>query len=330
MESLITFGASVKALGGGKVGGYLVLFSSSKDPDLAKDYFNSETDFDISDGAKSAVYFNHGLDPELKTRKLSEGVLSIKDAGVWVQTQLNLRDEYESAIYTMAKSGKLGWSSGTASHLVEREAKEGSNWIKRWPLGLDASLTPTPCEPRTSAVPLKSINVVETFDSLKSGLTTREMRDQLTEAIEDVIGECWVEEYDDTNAYAYSYSGMWWSVPYSSSRGKLTLGTPEKVTPKTIYVSSTKSISGETAPHGETFADLTAKTLGAIREFVDRAKAYASLKSESGRPISKDRESDFKQVRTELDEVLRLSPSAIKNELLIEQLRLEHSLLDLN
>ena len=41
--------------------------------------------------------------------------------GVWVEGILNMRDDYEKALYNLAKQGKLGWSSGTASHLVERE-----------------------------------------------------------------------------------------------------------------------------------------------------------------------------------------------------------------
>ncbi len=55
-------------------------------------------------------------------------------------------------------AGQLGWSSGTAAHLVERE-EAGEAWkIKMWPLGLDASLTPTPAEPRNKVIPLKSLS----------------------------------------------------------------------------------------------------------------------------------------------------------------------------
>jgi len=79
------------------------------------------------------------------------------DVGVWVEAQLELRDDYERNIYEMAKAGKLGWSSGTAAHLVEREPAGKAQRVTAWPLGLDASLTPTPAEPRTQAVPLKSL-----------------------------------------------------------------------------------------------------------------------------------------------------------------------------
>ncbi len=154
-EVLICGGGSVKALEGGKVEGFLVVFSDENSPDISefRDYFDVETDFDIEAGAKSAVYYEHGLDSTLKRRKLGRGTMEIKDAGVWIDAQLNLRDEYEKAVYELAQKNKLGWSSGTAPNLVERERKSnGSHHVKHWPLGIDASLTPQPAEPRTSAI----------------------------------------------------------------------------------------------------------------------------------------------------------------------------------
>lgn len=154
-DGLVTFGASVKALGDGKVGGYLVRFSTDKDPDLTGDFFTKETDF--GEHKTADVYYNHGLDSTLKTRKIGKADLKADDVGIWAEAQLALRDEYEQAIYEMAKAGKLGWSSGTASHLMERKAIGKANQITRWPLGLDASLTPTPAEPRNGAVSIKSL-----------------------------------------------------------------------------------------------------------------------------------------------------------------------------
>lgn len=156
-KTIVSFGGDVKALDDGKVGGYLVRFSTDSDPDLERDFFNKSTDF--GEITLSAVYYHHGLDKQLKRRKLGKGTLTIDDVGVWIEAQLEMRDEYEKAVYELAQAGKLGWSSGTAAHLVEREQVGKSWWIKAWPLGLDASLTPTPAEPRTRAVPLKSLYV---------------------------------------------------------------------------------------------------------------------------------------------------------------------------
>ena len=161
-ETVVFFGGSVKALGAGKVGGYLVEFGDENAPDLLGDFFTKATDFDMDELKRSTVYYNHGLDPTLKARKLGRVDMSLKDAGVWLQGQLDLRDEYEEAVYGMVEAGKLGWSSGTAAHLVEREQKSnGAYHITRWPLGLDASLTPTPAEPRTRAVSIKSLKNIE-------------------------------------------------------------------------------------------------------------------------------------------------------------------------
>jgi len=165
-DYLVWYGDAVKALGDGRVGGYLVRFTSPDDPDMEGDYFDAATDF--GELKTSAVYYQHGMDPRLKTRRLGVAELSEDEFGVWAEMQLSLRDEYEKFIYDMTKAGKMGWSSGTAPHLVERE-RSGKSWhIKHWPLGLDASLTPTPAEPRNTAVSLKSLKSSELEASERS------------------------------------------------------------------------------------------------------------------------------------------------------------------
>lgn len=155
---LISIGGSAKALDQqGAVGGYLIRFTDVDHPDLTGDFFTRDTDYDAQDGDRSTVYYNHGLDSTLKRRKIGVGTLKFLDDGVWVEAQLNLRDQYEQRIWEMAQAGKLGWSSGTLPNLVERELS-GKNWrIKTWPLGKDASLTPTPAAgpELTRVIPLK-------------------------------------------------------------------------------------------------------------------------------------------------------------------------------
>lgn len=159
MDSLIAFGGEIKALGDGRIGGYLVKFSGAADPDLGGDFFTAETDFGPL--TQSLVFYEHGYDEVLATRVLDEDAkLTKDDIGVWIEAQLAQRDAYEQFIYGMAEQGKMGWSSGTASHLVKREmVGEGGAaafWIKKWILGLDASLTVAPMEPRAQAIPLKT------------------------------------------------------------------------------------------------------------------------------------------------------------------------------
>lgn len=163
----VFYGSEVKALGDGKVGGYLVKFGSEKEHDGSRkrDWFSPDTDYDFEKkGDKTTVYYAHGLDGTIKNKKLGKdkGTIEIKDeVGVWVETQLDLRDAYERAIYGMVEKDKLGWSSGVPAHLVRREQTGDSNKVLYWPLGKDASLTPNPAEHRTMAVALKSLDLKE-------------------------------------------------------------------------------------------------------------------------------------------------------------------------
>lgn len=156
-KSLIAFGDAIKALGDGKVAGYLVRFGSPDDPDLTGDYFDRTTDFGIESGSTLPVYYNHGLDPAVKHRKIGRGKVTVDDAGIWMEAQLEMRDEYERLIYELARRGRLGWSSGAAEHLVVAEPDEAKkSWhIQCWPIA-EASLTPTPAEPRNQ-VSVKSL-----------------------------------------------------------------------------------------------------------------------------------------------------------------------------
>src|SRR5690606_15841132 len=111
VDSLLCFGGQLKALGNGRVGGYLVRFGSAADTDLEGEFFTKDTDIGIDDwsAARTVVLYNHGLDPVLQRRRIGAGTLKQDEVGVWVEAQLALRDEYEKAIYHLAEQGKLGW-----------------------------------------------------------------------------------------------------------------------------------------------------------------------------------------------------------------------------
>lgn len=164
-DHLVTIGGELKALGDGRIGGYLVRFGTPDTPDLTGDYFTAETDFDLDDGTgKSTVLYHHGLDAKLGRRKLGRADLRQDKVGVWMEAQLAMRDEYDRAIYDLVNAGKMGLSSGTAPHLVEREPMGKANHITRWPLGLDASITPIPAEPKTRVTTIKSyLDMAEPF-----------------------------------------------------------------------------------------------------------------------------------------------------------------------
>ena len=155
-ETILAFGGELKALGDGRFGGYLVRFTSEDDPDLTGDFFTAKTDYDIEFPGKATVYWNHGIDPSIKRRKLGKADLTVDEVGVWAETILQERDEYEEHIAQWARAGKLGWSSSTAPNLMERKKVGNAEHIVLWPLGLDASLTHTPAEPRNTVMALKS------------------------------------------------------------------------------------------------------------------------------------------------------------------------------
>ena len=198
-ETLVTFGDAVKSLGDGKVGGYLVQFSNADEPDLEDDFFDNETDYMFELPGTSKGWFNHAQTSGIK--QLSSDVdLELREFGIWAQTVLDERDKYEKFLLGLAEEGKLNWSSGTASHLVEREPAGKANHVTRWPLGLDASLTHIPAEPRNVVVPLKSLSdkfmsipedpidepetVGETVGSERSGgSTTQPIKSEIQEVI---------------------------------------------------------------------------------------------------------------------------------------------------
>jgi prohead serine protease len=154
MDELIFYGGSVKALGNGKVGGYLVRFGDPADTDFDGEFFTADTDFGAAN--EVGVYYHHGLDSKIGSRRLGKTSLKKDEVGLWAEAQLEMRDEYEKVIYQMAVDGKLGWSSGSVNHLINREAAGKAMKITVWPIG-EASLTPTPAEIRNAALPIKAL-----------------------------------------------------------------------------------------------------------------------------------------------------------------------------
>ena len=176
-DMLLTFGSEIKALGDGKVGGFLVRFTDAKSTDLDGDFFDASTDYGIETGDRLPVYYNHGLDSTLKRRRIGRAQVDVQDVGVWVEAQLEMRDEYERAIYALIEKGKVGWSSGSMPHLVEREPqKGGASRITSWPLG-EASITPTPA----AGAELTRVQPLKSWASQTEALNLKAVGDTATE-----------------------------------------------------------------------------------------------------------------------------------------------------
>ena len=186
-------GGAVKALGEGKIGGYLVRFTDMQSPDLTGDYFTADTELGTVEALP--VLYHHGQDAMIGKRVLGTGKLRKDDIGLWVEAQLALRDEYEASIYKLAEDGKLGWSSGAVAHLVEREQKTASvSWIKMWWVA-EASLTPTPAEPRNEAATMKSGEAATPEDAVKASASVATENDGIENITEDTT-------MDNTNEIA--------------------------------------------------------------------------------------------------------------------------------
>lgn len=141
-------GAALKAVESGEVEGLLVVFGSPDATDLENEFFTKATDFGRL--RETLIWLNHaqpiktGSGIILIEEPIGYGALEVTDEGVIIRGLLDAKYRYLAQI-----AQELGWSSGTAAHLVKREQIGKATFIKRWLLGLDASITPTPAEPQT-------------------------------------------------------------------------------------------------------------------------------------------------------------------------------------
>lgn len=165
IDTLVSFGGAIKSVEetatGWKFGGWLVCFDTH-DVSSLRDRFTKSTDFDIQDGDRRSLYYNHGLDGTVKRTRLGDCHVSVKDAGVWIEGEIKKRDDYlkKHAESIAVNIKRFGLSSGAPAHLVERERVAGGHEVKMWPIA-EASITPTPAEPMTGCISLKSLLEIE-------------------------------------------------------------------------------------------------------------------------------------------------------------------------
>ena len=147
----VTTGDAVKSDRLGYVKGYLVRFGDPSKTDLEGDFFTAGTDygFPANNRVPLNLYYHHGMDSKVGRRAIGTGYVKADDTGLWYEAQIDLADEYGRMIAKLAKEGKMGFSSGAAGHLVERESKGVASEIVRWPIA-EASITPTPAEFRNT------------------------------------------------------------------------------------------------------------------------------------------------------------------------------------
>lgn len=125
------------------VGGYGVIFGGK---DLDGETFQPDTDYNLDLVPAKPVFYDHTMG---KLKKSLGRVVEAKgdEIGIWVEAELDRSKQYVEGVMSLVHAGALGWSSGSVSHLVQRE----NGVIKSWPV-VEFSLTPTPAEPRTLGV----------------------------------------------------------------------------------------------------------------------------------------------------------------------------------
>jgi hypothetical protein len=190
-DTLIYYGGDVKALGSGRVGGYLVRWGAPESADIQGDYFTPQTDFwsDIK-SCVGAVY-HHGLGgvddlaKELKAKRIGRACFCPDAIGLVVDGQLNIDDPAVAKVYAKAERGELGWSSGSVSRLVERGPEIGGKTsIKTWPI-IEATLSPRPVDPRNRVIAIKSLHEY-TSEGDKVALSLVERAEALVADAEDM------------------------------------------------------------------------------------------------------------------------------------------------
>lgn len=150
--------AAIKALGDGRIGGYLVAFGMPRD--AHDEYFRRDVKFYLDWYKQRPVLYEHGLSKDGKTAIGIIDTLRIDDHGLYAEAQLDINHE-DPAIRAIARkaydevnSGLLSWSSGSMPHLVVTDDDGG---IAEWPV-VEGSLTRRPAERyRTNVSALRSL-----------------------------------------------------------------------------------------------------------------------------------------------------------------------------
>lgn len=217
-DTLIHYGGEIKNIeespDGWKFGGYLVVFDST-DVSSMRDRFTKSTDFDIQNGDRRSVYYNHGMDGTVKRTRLGDCRVQVKDAGIWIEGEIKKRSDYlaKHAEQIAMNIKQFGLSSGAPAHLVERKDVEGGHEVTLWPIA-EASITPTPAEPMTGCVSLKSLMDVESEEAVKGTLLEMSAKSTNTLLADAVKALPKIGAYAVTSAAVDALTGLGKSALY--------------------------------------------------------------------------------------------------------------------
>jgi hypothetical protein len=174
-RTLIYPGSEVKALGAGRVAGYLVRFGSPESADVQGDFFGPTTYFGRALKAGLDIVWHHGIGRDqrgstLRNQVIGDGTLTMKPDGLWIEAGLDMAVKGVPEVYADVETGKVGWSSGSVDRLVRREPVAGKTAVKAWPL-IEASLSSTPVDPRNRAIAIKALEEAAPAESWRDSLS---------------------------------------------------------------------------------------------------------------------------------------------------------------
>ena len=127
--------------------------------DLDGEDFGPDTDYALDWFPQGRpVIYHHGVDGAMKTAVQGRQVEhEIIDEGIWARGELDKSAKYHATVSRLISAGKLFFSSGSVSHLVDVDE---TGHIKRWPW-VELSLTPTPANPFAVIHAVKSADLFE-------------------------------------------------------------------------------------------------------------------------------------------------------------------------
>lgn len=163
--TLVSFGSAVKAIGARGFCGYGLLYGGV---DLENETFPPTVDLGLEGRLTVPALWRHGMDPEIGIRKFADASFRRDSKGLFIEGEFRRLDKIENDLLAAINRGKLGFSSGSSSHLVRKKQRGDTVEISHWPIA-EVSLTPTPVEPRTLVLPLKELREVSLKDLMASG-----------------------------------------------------------------------------------------------------------------------------------------------------------------
>lgn len=147
----------IKALPGGRIAHYAVLWGDAARKDLTGEWFTPKTEeltAIFSAVGKLPLMYDHGTNAQVKAAPIGlVDMMGVDDVGLWYQAQLDLANQYTTAVQHLIGETKLGTSSGALP--AGRKALPTGELV-RWPI-VELTLTPRPAEYRMMERPIEQI-----------------------------------------------------------------------------------------------------------------------------------------------------------------------------